>query len=573
MDNNNGSKKFYARSVPAALREIRRAFGPDAIILGTEYLPVELRGAQLSSKVSRVVIQAAPADAVDSFKRSRVDRVLETPTMVSPHSLTKLERPSPQQVYRDRLDVARKNRLSSPDVSRNEIMPLTMGNPIVRGHNVTKKTMKTSSKSSGNGRAVSSVKQKPVRKKAVNGTKATTLQARKKKAGDSKVKLHQVLRELHSLSEDLQKKNGVSEGVQDQVDTHMQETEVKQTKQMGENVIGKESDISKPQEESELSFVDWKVPAKARRNPYLESNIKEPKARVAPVSVKPSEKSNVAISESNLNATGASGLISATRLQELLRAQYVDEAVIQRLIQRVHPLEGHQNPIQDTCSELADALSDYLYDPQPDPDSERQRIIALTGPTGVGKTTTLAKIASFHALKRGQKVGLITLDTYRVAATEQLKTYARLLGVELVIVHDPARLTRAIEGFSHMDLVLVDTPGYSPNDSKALHRLAQGLRSVPSMETHLVVPATMRGDEMQRVITRFKPLGYNRLIFSKLDEACTCGDILNTWITNEFTVSYFTTGQRVPEDFEKATPQALCRRLVQPQESLQIQCR
>ncbi len=188
--------------------------------------------------------------------------------------------------------------------------------------------------------------------------------------------------------------------------------------------------------------------------------------------------------------------------------------------------------------------------------------IALIGPTGVGKTTTIAKIASHYALEKNLKVALVTLDTYRIGAVEQLRTYAKLLGVPLEVVADPPKLRQAFDRFARADLVLIDTPGHSPGDDTALDRLSATLTRYEDLEVHLVLTASLRMEETYRIMKSFEPMGYDRVIFSKLDEARRLGEILNAWIMGGFDVSYFTTGQRVPEDLEKATVDSLCKGLV-----------
>jgi len=184
------------------------------------------------------------------------------------------------------------------------------------------------------------------------------------------------------------------------------------------------------------------------------------------------------------------------------------------------------------------------------------------GPTGVGKTTTLAKIASHYALDRGQDVVLVTLDTYRIAAVEQLRTYGRLLGVPVEVAADGQSLQEIFGHYAEADLILVDTPGYGPGDATSLARLGAALRQVEALEVHLLLTASVRPGEMRRVLKAFEPLEYTRLVFSKLDETRHLGEVLNAWNQADLPVSYFTTGQRVPEDLEVASVEYLCKELV-----------
>jgi flagellar biosynthesis protein FlhF len=217
-----------------------------------------------------------------------------------------------------------------------------------------------------------------------------------------------------------------------------------------------------------------------------------------------------------------------------------------------------------TFLQFVEAVKQFVATPESNAPASRAgaRKMALVGPTGVGKTTTLAKIASHYALDCGQDVVLVTLDTYRIAAVEQLRTYGRLLGIPVEVAADGQSLQEVFEHYADADLILVDTPGYGPGDATSLARLGAALRRIEGLEIHLLVTASVRAGEMRRVLGAFDPLGYDRLIFSKLDEARHLGEVLNAWNHADLPVSYFTTGQRVPEDLEAASVEYLCKELV-----------
>jgi flagellar biosynthesis protein FlhF len=191
-------------------------------------------------------------------------------------------------------------------------------------------------------------------------------------------------------------------------------------------------------------------------------------------------------------------------------------------------------------------------------------IVALVGPTGVGKTTTVAKIASVALLKHGLKVGLINLDNYKIAAFDQLGTYAKILNVPFRSVSDTQELNVAIQDFQSLDLILIDTTGRSQRDPGSLkemqrlmaHLLPQGLA------TYLVLSATTRDNELYDMASRFGVFRPQGLVFSKLDEATTYGAIYNLSQKAKLPLVYFTTGQRVPEDFEEATRERLASLLL-----------
>lgn len=192
-----------------------------------------------------------------------------------------------------------------------------------------------------------------------------------------------------------------------------------------------------------------------------------------------------------------------------------------------------------------------------------QRIIALVGPTGVGKTTTAAKLAATYALRKdGAKVALITLDNFRVGAIDQLRTYSKIMGVPLEVASTPAELEKAIHEHNDKDLIIIDTAGRSPKDKEKLDELHSFLASYATAEIHLCLAATTRDRELKETVNRFSVLPIRRVIFTKLDESESFGAILNTHLRDKFHLSYFTTGQRVPEDLEVATSRKVAELLV-----------
>jgi flagellar biosynthesis protein FlhF len=183
----------------------------------------------------------------------------------------------------------------------------------------------------------------------------------------------------------------------------------------------------------------------------------------------------------------------------------------------------------------------------------KMRVCALVGPTGVGKTTTLAKLAAYAQLKLKQKVALITLDTYRLAAVDQLQQYAQILQVPMHVALTVEDLRSAFRFYQDRALVLIDTPGHSPKDTETLGQLRALLDELPEVETHLVLSATTKPRDLTEIAARFDPLKPTRLIFTKLDETSTYGPILGTLARVKRPLSYLGTGQEVPEALELAT--------------------
>ncbi|SJZ33321.1 flagellar biosynthesis protein FlhF [Trichlorobacter thiogenes] len=185
------------------------------------------------------------------------------------------------------------------------------------------------------------------------------------------------------------------------------------------------------------------------------------------------------------------------------------------------------------------------------------RIIALVGPTGVGKTTTTAKLAAMYALNRGNKVALITMDIFRVGAVEQLKTYTKIMGIPLEVASTPKELERAVERHSDCDLILIDTAGRSHKDSDKLEEMKGFLETTIQSDIYLCLSATTKDRELEVILNRFSIFPISKVVFTKLDECESVGCIVNLLLKANLQIAYFTTGQRVPEDIEVATSEKL----------------
>lgn len=185
-------------------------------------------------------------------------------------------------------------------------------------------------------------------------------------------------------------------------------------------------------------------------------------------------------------------------------------------------------------------------------DDGRPRIIALVGPTGVGKTTTIAKLAATFKLKQNKKVGLITMDTFRIAAVDQLKTYAGIIGLPLKVANGEAELGDAVAALTAdgVDAILIDTAGRSQRAGEKLDELARVLETIRPHESHLVLSSTVNQKVLLETAERFSCIASDRVIFTKLDEAVSCGVLLNVARRVGKRVSYVTTGQEVPHQIE-----------------------
>ncbi len=187
------------------------------------------------------------------------------------------------------------------------------------------------------------------------------------------------------------------------------------------------------------------------------------------------------------------------------------------------------------------------------PELAGTKIWSFIGPTGVGKTTTLAKLAAHFSLRFNKKITLITIDTYRIGAVEQLKTYARILKLPMEIVTEGEGLKEVILNHRDQDLLLIDTAGRNPYHPGQLEELKNFLTVDPRIENHLVLSATTKDADLAQMVERFSILPIQSYIFTKIDETEGYTSLFNQMLRYKKPLSYLTNGQKVPEDIELAT--------------------
>jgi len=185
---------------------------------------------------------------------------------------------------------------------------------------------------------------------------------------------------------------------------------------------------------------------------------------------------------------------------------------------------------------------------------DKKRIIAaFVGTTGVGKTTTIAKLSAQLMLKANKKVGLISIDNYRIGALEQLKTYANILGIPCFPAFNKKDLLFALRRMEGRDVVLIDTAGQSQYDRARIEELKRMMTDDLEISSHLLLSVSTTESEMNRTAINFGPLRYRSYIFTKIDEAERCGSIINQMMKLGLPISYITNGQNVPEDIERVS--------------------
>lgn len=190
-------------------------------------------------------------------------------------------------------------------------------------------------------------------------------------------------------------------------------------------------------------------------------------------------------------------------------------------------------------------------------------LLPFIGPTGVGKTTTMAKLAAYFSVEEGQSISFITFDTYRLAAVEQLRCYADILQVPVEAVMSEEEFHETLEEFkTDSDIVFIDTAGRSQFDDERIGDLKSMIRTDDSAVTHLVVDATSRPGDLRSVLDGFDPIGYDRLVVTKLDETTRHGSILSLARRADAPLSYFTDGQDVPDDLLRPDPEDVASLIV-----------
>ncbi len=196
---------------------------------------------------------------------------------------------------------------------------------------------------------------------------------------------------------------------------------------------------------------------------------------------------------------------------------------------------------------------------------EGPKVIVFIGPTGVGKTTTIAKLASDFSVNQKKKVALVTSDTYRIKAAEQLRTYAEIMDVPFRVVYTADDLKSSLEEFKEQDYIFVDTAGYSPKDVEKRDEMKQILDSakeITDIETYLVLSVTTKYRDLKNICDIYKEMDNYKLVFTKLDETSSFGNIYNIRIYTGAEISYVTDGQDVPDDIEAFNPQSIVRSIL-----------
>lgn len=244
----------------------------------------------------------------------------------------------------------------------------------------------------------------------------------------------------------------------------------------------------------------------------------------------------------------------------------VDEKYLEKVMEEIDKIQKPNMPFDYLLASIYQRMILKFGKAEEEAEvSQKPRIITFIGPTGVGKTTTIAKIASRYVVDQKKQVAMLTLDTYRIAAAEQLRTYANILMVPFRVAYTEEELAAAIQDFQDYEYILVDTPGHSPQNTEQLGNLKRMLDQIKQVEEcrfYLVLSATTKYRDLIKIADSYRQIADYQLIFTKLDETEALGNLLNMRLYTDTTIAYVTHGQNVPDDIEPFNPQRTVKKLL-----------
>jgi len=252
------------------------------------------------------------------------------------------------------------------------------------------------------------------------------------------------------------------------------------------------------------------------------------------------------------------------KLKKKLARQEIEEFLIQRILKGLMNEKVEADRKEEVYPWIRKFVTDILKSAPEIKLDGFSKVMVFVGPTGVGKTTTLAKLAARFSLMQRKKVAMITADTYRIAATDQLRTYGRIMGIPVEVANSAEEIPDILSKHKNLDLILLDTAGRSPSNDEQMEELKKLVTYSQPDEIHLVISATTKYYDMIRIIERFGvAVPINRMIFTKLDETRFYGAFLNLMNNFQIPLSYYSIGQNVPDDLEVPEVHSLAERITQ----------
>lgn len=245
----------------------------------------------------------------------------------------------------------------------------------------------------------------------------------------------------------------------------------------------------------------------------------------------------------------------------------VDEKYANQLLEEMERNRNHNLPMDHILANIYQKMVlKFEKSEEISPAESGPKIVLFIGPTGVGKTTTIAKLASKYVVEQKKKVALLTADTYRIAAAEQLRTYADILEVPFRVIYTVEEFRQACaESFRDYDYIFVDTAGHSHQNEQQLGDMEKLIEAIPeeiSFQCFLVLSATTKYKDLLKIAKTYKEIANYQLIFTKLDETVSLGNLLNVKMAADTPIAYVTYGQNVPDDIERFNPQKTVKQLL-----------
>ena len=249
-------------------------------------------------------------------------------------------------------------------------------------------------------------------------------------------------------------------------------------------------------------------------------------------------------------------IVETLRSQDLAQ-EYIDDIIL--LLTEI------MKEKESTLEELQSVAQKHLLQKIPTETASlfQKKYVNVVGPTGVGKTTTIAKLAAEMALKHFKKVAFITTDTYRIAAIDQLKTYAKILNVPIEVAYNTEDFQKAIEKFSHYDIVFIDTAGRNFRNKEYVEDLQKMISFDEEMETYLVLSLTSKQRDMEEILRQFSLIPISSFIFTKMDETASFGAVYNMMASFQMNTAYITNGQNVPDDIVKMSSSTIVQTILE----------